>query len=69
MFTSGDQSVELKKGHEISLAGPLKAKSFDRKKSEDSLYAWSNLRSEYEAQASMGAARTVVVGVNAPSMV
>src|SRR6202049_5089629 len=62
MFTTGDQSVELKKGHEVSLAGPLKAQKFDTKKSEDSLYAWSNLRSEYEAQASMGAARTVVVG-------
>ena len=62
MFTTGDQSVELKKGHEVSPAGPLKAQKFDTKKSEDSLYAWSNLRSEYEAQASMGAARTVVVG-------
>ena len=62
MLTSGDQQVELKKGHEVSLAGPLKAEKFDRKKSEDSLYAWSNLRSEYEAQASMEAARTVVVG-------
>ena len=59
---SGDQKVELKKGHEVTLSGPLKAQSFDRKKSQDSLYAWSNLRSEYEAQASMGAARTVVVG-------
>ena len=62
MLASADQQVELKKGHEVSLAGPLKAEKFDRKKSEDSLYAWSNLRSEYEAQASMGAARTVVVG-------
>jgi len=62
VVTSGDQNVELKKGHEVSLAGPLKAEKFDRKNSEDRLYAWSNLRSEYEAQASAQAARTIVVG-------
>lgn len=59
---SGDQRVELKKGHEVSLAGPLTAVKFDRKESQGPLYAWSNLRSEYEAQASMDTARTVVVG-------
>ena len=62
IITSGDRQVELKKGREISLNGPLKAQKFDRKQSEDALYAWSNLRSEYEAQASMQSASTVVVG-------
>ena len=62
VVNSGDQQVELKKGHEALLAETLKAVKFDRKESQGPLYAWSNLRSEYEAQASMETARTVVVG-------
>lgn len=62
LLTSNDQNVEVKKGHEVSLAGPLKAQKFDRKASQDPLYAWSNLRSEYEAQASAQSARMYVYG-------
>jgi hypothetical protein len=47
-----DQQIKLKKGRETSLAAPrLRASKFDRN-AQDQLYAWSNLRSEYEAQAS-----------------
>lgn len=59
---SQDQQVELKKGREAFLGGPLKSQKFDRKNARDPLYAWSNLRSEYEAQASAQAAGTVIVG-------
>jgi hypothetical protein len=47
----GDRKINLKKGKQTVLAENLKAEKFDTKK-EDSLYAWSNLRSEYEAAAS-----------------
>ena len=58
-----DQQIKLKKGHELALLQtPLKAEKFDRDASHDNLYAWSRLRSEYEAEASMDSARTVVVG-------
>ena len=57
-----DQQVKLKKGREVSLEGPLLVQKFDRDAAHDALYAWSNLRSEYEAEASMQSARTVVVG-------
>jgi hypothetical protein len=60
----GDQHVNLKKGREVALGGPLKARHFDTKATaaEDSLYAWSNLRSEYVAEASMQSARSIYVG-------
>jgi len=59
-----DQNVELKKGRELALGGASKAEHFDTKSqaAQDSLYAWSNLRSEYEAEASMQSARNVFVG-------
>ncbi|HYL73755.1 MAG TPA: FecR domain-containing protein [Bryobacteraceae bacterium] len=60
--TRDDQQVELKKGREVSLQGPLKAEKFDRDAAHDSLYAWSSLRSKYEAQASMQSARMYVAG-------
>jgi hypothetical protein len=56
----GDKHVDLKKGHEALLSAALKAEKFDRDQ-HDQLYAWSNLRSEYTAEASMDAARTVVI--------
>ncbi len=63
LVAKNDQQVELKKGHEALLAGPtLQAVKFDRDAAHDSLYAWSKLRSQYEAEASLQAARTVVVG-------
>ena len=55
-----DQQLTLKKGKETLLAGKLKSQGFDRK-APDTLYAWSDLRSEYGAEASMGEARTLVV--------
>src|ERR1700722_6967662 len=60
-----DRHVDLKKSHELALGGPWKATHFDpnsQAAAQDPLYAWSNLRSEYEAQASMQSARTVFVG-------
>jgi hypothetical protein len=56
----GDKHIDLGKGHEAFVSSPLKAQKFDRDQ-HDQLYAWSNLRSEYTAEASMDAARTVVV--------
>ena len=46
----GDHNIDLKKGKQVVLALNLKAEKFDRKK-EDKLYAWSNVRSQYEAAA------------------
>src|ERR1700730_14594105 len=53
----------LKKGRQVALAGLLKATHFDTKvaASQDPLYAWSRLRSEYDAEAALQSARTVVV--------
>ncbi len=55
-----DHQIELKKGHETELAGVLKPVKFDRKQ-EDALYAWSNVRSQYDAEASFAAAKNVYV--------
>ena len=52
----GDRKVEIGKGRQVVLAANLKPEKFDRKK-EDDLYAWSNVRSEYEAAASYQAAK------------
>jgi hypothetical protein len=61
----GGHQVTLKKGKQVALAAePLRAVKFDHDaaKHSDPLYAWSKLRSEYAAQASLASARTVVVG-------
>lgn len=52
----GDKKVDLKKGRQAILADGSKAEKFDRKKT-DELYAWSNVRSAYEAQSSYHAAQ------------
>jgi hypothetical protein len=53
--------VDLKKGRQVTLtSGTLKAEKFDTKQRDD-LYAWSNLRSEYAAEASYATARNIVV--------
>jgi hypothetical protein len=58
---NNDSHVELKKGKQAILtAGKLKAEKFDRNQHDD-LYAWSNLRSEYAAEASYATARNIVV--------
>jgi hypothetical protein len=53
-----DRKVELGKGREAVISADLKREKFDTKK-EDDLYAWSNVRSEYNAGASYAAARSV----------
>ncbi len=59
-----DRTKDLDKGHELALNGTWKVSHFDTKAqaAQDPLYAWSNLRSEYEAEASMQSARNVFVG-------
>ena len=58
-----DKVVEVKSGHEVALTAPVAAKKFDKNvlESNDSLYAWSKLRSEYLSEASATTARTYVV--------
>ena len=55
-----DHKLQLKKGHQTALNSVLKSEKFDRKQ-EDALYAWSNVRSEYDAQATYQAAKKVYV--------
>jgi hypothetical protein len=55
-----DHKVDLGKGHETVIAANLKTEKFNTKK-EDDLYAWSNVRSEYDASASYATAKNVVV--------
>lgn len=54
---NGTQRVDLGKGHETILAENLKPKKFNTKQPDD-LYAWSNVRSEYDAAASYRSAST-----------
>jgi hypothetical protein len=53
----GDKKVDVGRGREVVLSEMLKPEKFDRKK-EDDLYAWSNVRSEYNATVSYQAARS-----------
>ncbi len=55
---SGDRKTEVGKGHEFLLGQAKKAEKFDAKK-EDDLYAWSNVRSQYNAASSYQAAKDV----------
>jgi len=61
---AGDRNVNLDRERQLALMPPFKSAHFDAKAqaAQDPLYAWSNLRSEYEAEASMQSARTVFVG-------
>jgi hypothetical protein len=59
----GDKQINLKAGHELTLAAnaPEKAEKFDKKAMNgDDLYSWSSLRSDYVAEANVDAARIVV---------
>jgi FecR protein len=56
----GDKKVALGKGRETVIAANLKAEKFDAKR-EDDLYAWSNVRSQYNAGASYASARSATV--------
>jgi len=62
-LTSADRTIKIKKSHEVMLAaGPkLKSKGFDRPK-YDELYAWSDTRSQYLANASAQVAENYVGG-------
>ncbi len=60
--TDNNETKEIGKGKEIVLSGgPLKPVKFDRN-AEDDLYRWSNVRSEYLAEANQSTARTIYVG-------
>jgi hypothetical protein len=54
----GGQRIDLGKGHETVIGAVLKAEKFDVKKPDD-LYAWSNIRSQYDAASSYQAANNV----------
>jgi hypothetical protein len=56
----GEKKIDLGKGKQSVIAADLKSEKFDTKKDDD-LYAWSNVRSEYNAGASYSAARSVSV--------
>jgi hypothetical protein len=60
---AANHNVDVQKDRQLALVEPFKATHFDAKAqaAEDPLYAWSNLRSEYVAEASMQSARTVFV--------
>src|ERR1700733_11246240 len=60
----GDRTKDLKGGDQMALNGVWKVTHFDIKSqaAQDPLYAWSNLRSEYVAQASMQSAQNIFVG-------
>lgn len=65
LVRDGDQQVKVKGGHEVDLNGTAKLKSrkFDKNSFEQSdLYRFSNLRSEYLAEANVDAARTYYAG-------
>jgi len=62
VVTFSDRSVSLKKGRQVILAQNLKPEKFDTKK-DDELYAWSNVRSEYDAAASYRVARSAQMGL------
>jgi len=60
--TNGSHRIELKGGHQLNVAGDMKAHGFDKKNFEGDLYNWSRLRSSYLAEANIGEARRYVNG-------
>lgn len=54
----GSRTANLGKGKQVVLSEALKTEKFDTKKADD-LYAWSNIRSEYNAAASYQAANSI----------
>ena len=60
----GDAHVTLKKGHQALLAAvqPIRSQSLDKIAVQtDPLYRWSKLRSDYEAEANLDTAQTILV--------
>jgi hypothetical protein len=65
LVQDGEQNLKVKGGHEVDLnaSGKLKSSKFDEKSYEQSdLYRFSNLRSEYLAEANVDAARVYYAG-------
>ncbi len=62
----GTSSQQVKKDRELILAAGSKPQKFN-KKTPDELYAWSNVRSEYEAGASYASARTAAASFSGGS--
>jgi hypothetical protein len=56
--TFGEKHTNVGKGHEVLLSDELKTRAFDKNR-EDELYAWSNIRSQYNASLTYQAARSV----------
>jgi len=56
-----DRATEIGRGKELALAGDAKPSGFDRK-SGDSLYQWSDVRSEYLAEANQSSVQMIVAG-------
>jgi len=55
--TFGEKHASLGKGHEVILADSLKPKGVDKDR-EDELFAWSNIRSQYNASLTYQAAKS-----------
>ena len=51
------RNMDLKKDHELVLAGNLKSHKFDEKAHQDDFFRWASLRSSYLADANVDAAR------------
>ncbi len=65
MVQDGDRQIKVKGGHQLNVSNPdnLKTAKFDKSQYEASdLYRFSNLRSEYLAEANTDAARTYYPG-------
>jgi len=65
LVQDGDRSIKVKSGHELDVKNnaALKTAKFDKNSFEQSdLYRFSNLRSEYLAEANVDAARVYIAG-------
>ena len=58
IISNGDRKTDIGKGKEALLGQDLKTKKFDAKR-QDELFAWSNVRAEYNAASSYQAAKDV----------
>jgi len=70
MVQEGDRQIKIKAGHDLAVTGNslYKEAKFDKKAmNSDDLYRWSSLRSDYEAEANLDAARIVVADGWGPS--